>query len=60
MGVHFQAAGGGSSRGRCRRGGRRQRSGVSMLPGVSSEKSRELASVCKTQELVVTMGDEEG
>ena len=31
-----------------------------MLPGVSSEKSRELASVCKTQELVVTVGDEEG
>lgn len=31
-----------------------------MLPEVSSEKSRELASVCKTQELVVTMEDEEG
>lgn len=27
---------------------------------VSSEKSRELASVCKTQELTVTVGDEEG
>ena len=31
-----------------------------MLPGVSLGKSRELASVCKTQELTVTVGDKEG